>query len=627
MTTDPQQEQGADATQVPFRAEVKQLLSILAHSLYSDREIFLRELLSNASDALHRVQFELLTNREARDQAAELAIQITTDEEARTITIADSGIGMTAEELAEHLGTIAKSGVKALMEGLETGQKSQLIGQFGVGFYSAFVVAEEVIVTSLSYRPDAEAAEWRSTGDETFTIGPAERDQRGTTITLKLREDAAEFATPWRVKQVIKRHSDFVAFPIYVDGEQANQQTALWRQQPQQVSAEEYTKFYQELTFDYTDPLLHLHVSTDAPIDLHAILFVPATRERGLLERRIEGKIKLYSRKVLIQEEAKDLLPPHFRFVEGVVDSEDLPLNVARETVQGTQIHQRIRRTLTGRLTRALGEMANDEPEKYATFWQEFGPFLKEGIAIDPTVRGDLLPLLRFHSTKAAGDSLIGLADYVERMAEGQEAIYYVLAGDLESARQSPHLEALAARDLEALLLTDVFDSVMLEGLREYEGKPLQNLDDPNLKLPGDNAGAESRVDDAAFNTLTARIAAILGERIAEVRGSSILQASPARLISADAGPGREMARFQRMLGRDYSVPVKTLELNRGHQLTVDLAQRVADNADDPLVELLVEQLYDNALLLEGLHPNPAAMVGRLQALMEAAAHPATQEA
>jgi molecular chaperone HtpG len=620
MSADSAPTQEADATQVPFRAEVKQLLAILAHSLYSDREIFLRELLSNASDALHRVQFELLTNREARDQAAELAIRITTDEDAKTITIADSGIGMTGDELAEHLGTIAKSGVKAFMEGLESGQKSQMIGQFGVGFYSAFVVAEEVIVTSLSYRPDAEAAEWRSSGDETFTVGPAERAERGTTITLKLREDAVEFATPWRIKQTIKRHSDFVAFPVYVDGEQANQQTALWRQQPHQVTDEQYNSFYENLTFDHNEPLLHMHVSTDVPIDLHAVLYVPATRERGLLERRIEGKIKLYSRKVLIQEETKDLLPPHFRFIEGVVDSEDLPLNVARETVQGTQVHQRIRRTLTGRLTKALGELAKNDADKYAIFWREFGPFLKEGIAIDPTVRGDLVPLLRFYSTKAEGETLISLADYAGRMHEGQDAIYYVLAGDLESARQSPHLEALAARDLEALLLTDVFDSVMLDGLSEYEGKPLKNLDDPDLTLPGDDTGAASRVDDEAFAALTARIEAVLGDQISGVRGSTVLQTSPARLVSSDTGPGRDMARIQRMMGRDYSVPTKTLELNRGHQLVVDLARRTAADADGALVGLLIEQLYDNALLLEGLHPNPAAMVSRLQALMEAAA-------
>ena len=608
------------ANPVPFRAEVKQLLTILAHSLYSDREIFLRELISNASDAINRLQFEQLTNHDVRDPGLELAIRITADEENRTLTIADSGIGMTAAELAENLGTIAKSGVKALMEGLESGQQSQLIGQFGVGFYSAFVVAEEIVVTSLSYDMDAEAAEWRSTGDETFTVGPAERAERGTTIVLKLREDADEFASPWRVRQIVKRHSDFVSFPVYVDGEQANEQTALWRTPPHQVNEEQYTGFYTGLTYESAPPLLHLHVSTDAPIDLHAILFVPATRERGLIERRIEGKIKLYSRKVLIQEEAKELLPPHYRFVEGVVDSEDLPLNVARETVQGTQIHQRIRRTLTGRLNKALGELAKDDPERYATFWREFGPFLKEGIAMDPTVRADLVPLLRFHSTKAEGEALIGLADYTGRMAEGQEAIYYVLASDLESARQSPHLEALAARDLEALLLTDVFDSVMLEGLSDYEGRPLKNLDDPDLTLPGDDAGAESRVDDAAFAALEERARAILGDRISGVRASTVLQSSPARLVSADAGPGREMARIQRLMGRDFSVPTKILELNRGHQLVVDLARIVAERPDDALVGLLFEQLYDNALLLEGLHPNPAAMVSRLQALMEAAA-------
>ncbi len=608
-----------EAQPVPFRAEIKQLLTILTHSLYSDRETFLRELISNASDALHRVQFELLTNRDVLDPDAELAIRIAVDQEAHTITIADSGIGMTREELIEHLGTIAKSGVKALMEGLESGQKSNLIGQFGVGFYSAFVVAEEIIVTSRSYRAAAEAAEWRSHGDESFTIGPADRAERGTTIVLKLREDAYEFATPWRLRQTIKRHSDYVGFPIIVDGEQANQQTALWRQQPQQVTPEQYQGFYEGLTYESDAPLLHVHLAVDAPIDLHAILFVPATRERGMLERRIEGKINLYSRKVLIQEDAKNLLPPHFRFVEGVVDSEDLPLNVARETVQGTQAHGRIKRTLTGRLTRALSDLAKEDADKYATFWREFGPFLKEGVAVDPSVRTELLPLLRFHST-TADEALISLADYAARMIEGQDAIYFVLATDLASARQSPHLEALASRDLEALLLTEVLDSVALEGLREYEGKPFRNLDDPDLTLPGEAAATESRVADDAFDRLSAQVQAILGDRVTGVRASTTLQASPARLVSSDSGPGREMARLRRMMDRDLSIPPKLLELNRANPLVADLARLTGTQPDDPLVVLLIEQLYDNALLLEGQHPNPAAMVARLHSLMEAAA-------
>jgi molecular chaperone HtpG len=288
--------------------------------------------------------------------------------------------------------------------------------------------------------------------------------------------------------------------------------------------------------------------------------------------------------------------------------------------VQGTQTHGRVRRTLTGRLTRALGDLAKDDPEKYATFWREFGPFLKEGVAVDPSVRTDLLPLLRFHSTKSEGDELISFPDYVGRMAEGQDAIYFVLAADLESARQSPHLEALAARGLEALLLTEVLDSVMLENLREYEGKPLKNLDDPDLTLPGEAPESESRVDDAAFAGLTARAQEILGDRVTAVRESATLQASPARLVSSEAGPGREMARLRRMMERDLSVPAKILELNRGNQFVADLARMAGESPDHPLVGLLVEQLYDNALMIEGLHPNPAAMVSRLQALMEAAA-------
>ncbi|HJZ50259.1 MAG TPA: molecular chaperone HtpG, partial [Roseiflexaceae bacterium] len=361
----------AEPTPVPFRAEVKQLLNILAHSLYTDREIFLRELISNASDALYRAQFEMVTNHDVLDSAAELAIHVDGDDSAGTVTITDSGIGMTREELIENLGTIAQSGARAIMERLEAGQRSDIIGQFGVGFYSAFVVADEVTVISRSYRPDAEAAQWRSSGGDSFTIEPAEKAERGTTIILKLKEDAAEFAKDWKLKQVIKRHSDFVAWPIYVGTERANQQTALWRQAPRNVEAKQYDEFYRQLTFDFAEPLIHMHLSTDAPIDLHSILFVPAKRERGIIERRTEGKIKLYSRKVLIQEEAKDLLPSYFRFVEGVVDSEDLPLNVSREMVQSSGgIIGRLKKTLTGRMTKELADLAEKDAEKYKSFWE-----------------------------------------------------------------------------------------------------------------------------------------------------------------------------------------------------------------------------------------------------------------
>jgi molecular chaperone HtpG len=620
MTTDTEQHSEAAPTPVPFRAEVKQLLHILAHSLYTDREIFLRELISNASDALYRVQFEMVTNQDVLDPAAELEIHVDADEAERTVTIRDTGIGMTREEMIENLGTIAQSGARALMERLEKGQKGDIIGQFGVGFYSAFVVADEVTVTSRSYRPDAEAARWHSRGDETFTVEPAERAERGTTIVLKLKEDAADFAKDWKIKQVIKRHSDFVAWPVYVGEERANQQTALWRQAPRQVEAEKYDEFYKQLTMDWDAPLLHMHLSTDAPVDLHAILFVPAKRERGLIERRVEGKIKLYSRKVLIQEEAKDLLPSYFRFVEGVVDSEDLPLNVSRELVQTAGgIGAKLKKTLTGRLTKELGELASKDPEKYAKFWEEFGVFLKEGVATEYAARDDLLPLLRFYSTKA-GDELTSLADYKGRMVEGQQEIYYVLGGDLASARRSPHLEALEERGIEALLLADVMDGFMLSGLREYDGLKLRNADDPKLELPGEAKAPEVTVSDDAFARLVTTFKNVLGERIGGVRASSALRSSPARLVAQDDSPNREMERIQRMLDRDYKATPKLVELNRGSQLVADLARLVEERPDDPLAGALVEQIYENALLLEGLHPNPAEMVGRIQQLMEAAA-------
>ncbi|HNP88296.1 MAG TPA: molecular chaperone HtpG [Kouleothrix sp.] len=618
MSTDPV-DQAAEPTAVPFRAEVKQLLHILAHSLYTDREIFLRELISNASDALYRVQFEMLTNQNVLDAEAELAIHINGDADAKTVTITDTGIGMTREEMIENLGTIAQSGARALMERLEASQRGEIIGQFGVGFYSAFVVADEVTVISRSFHPEAEAVEWRASGGDTFTIAPAEKAERGTTIILKLKDDAAEFAQPWKLQQVIKKHSDFVAWPIYVGEERANQQTALWRQAPRNVEAEKYPEFYRQLTMDFDDPLLHMHISTDAPVDLHSILFVPAKRERGLIERRVEGKIKLYSRKVLIQEEAKDLLPNYFRFVEGVVDSEDLPLNVSREMVQTNPVLARIKKTLTSRLTKELNELAEKDTEKYAAFWKEFGIFLKEGIALEYSARTDLLPLLRFYST-ASGDGLTSLAEYKSRMIDGQSEIYYVMGSDLESVRHSPHLEALQERGLEALLFVDMMDGFMLSGLREYEGHKLHNADDPNITLPGEARPNEVHVSDEQFAQLVTAFKEQLGERITAVRASNVLRSSPARLVSSDDAPNREMERIQRILERDFKVPARTIELNRGNALIADLARRLERQPDDPLAATLIEQIYDSALLLEGLHPNPASMVERIQKLMEAAA-------
>ena len=619
MSTSPEIEQ-PDVAEVPFRAEVQQLLQILSHALYTDREIFLRELISNSSDALHRIQFEMATNRDVLDPEAELAIHVDVDKEARTITVSDSGIGMTRDEMVATLGTIAQSGVKAAIEQLEAAQRSDIIGQFGVGFYSVFAVADRVVVTSRSYKPGEAAARWEATGGSSFTIGPGERDQRGTTIEVHLKEDATEFAEPWRIEQVIKKHSNFVAFPIYAGERQVNERKALWRRTPREVETEKYAEFYQQLTYDFQPPLHHLHISTEAPFDLHAVLFIPASRERGLLERRTEGRLKLYSRSVLIQEETKDLLPQHFRFVEGVVDSDELPLNVSRETVQRSPLMQRIGKTLTTRLMRDLNELAEKDKDKYLSFWHEFGPFLKEGVATDPQNKDELAKLLRFPTTRE-GDELTSLAEYKARMVEGQEAIYYVLADGEEAARRSPHLDPLYGRGIEALLLTDVIDNFMLQGLREFDGTPLRNVDDPDLRLPGDeNAQDAAALADDEMEVLQERFKQVLGDRVTEVRPSTVLRKNPVRLVSPTDAPGRDMQRLQRLMERDYSVPAKLLELNRTHPLLHDLARLARSEQEAPLFDAIVEQLYDSALLAEGLHPAPAAMLPRIQALIEAAA-------
>ncbi len=391
-----------------YRAEVQQLLHILSTALYTDREIFLRELISNSSDALTRMRVELLRNTDVVDHDVDLAIWVSSDPDAGTVTVTDTGVGMTQDELIQNLGTIAHSSAKAVMERLEKAQRSEVIGQFGVGFYAVFAAADRVVVTTRAFKPEAQAVRWESAGGDTYTVAPAEQTARGTTVTVYLKSDAQELAQPYQIKQIIKRHSDFVPFPIFYGDEQVNQTKPLWRRVPREVEADAYTALYRQLTMDWDAPLHHLHLSTDAPIDLHTILFVPSKRERGLIERRVEGTIKLYSRSVLIQEAAKDLLPAYFRFVEGVVDSEDLPLNVSRESVQRTPEMQRIRKTLTGRLTKELAQLADKEPETYRTFWTEFGPFLKEGIAVEPSSKDDLLKLLRFHSTK--DDDLVSLA-------------------------------------------------------------------------------------------------------------------------------------------------------------------------------------------------------------------------
>ncbi|MFZ1507819.1 MAG: molecular chaperone HtpG [Anaerolineae bacterium] len=615
-----------------FRAEIQQLLHILVHSLYTEREIFLRELISNASDALSRVQFEMLTNQSVLDLDAALAVQITFDADARTLTVSDSGIGMTQAEMIENLGTIAHSGAAAFLKQVAQEKRplTDMIGRFGVGFYAAFMVADRIQVVSRSYRPDAEAAQWSSTGDNQYSVGSAERPARGTDVILHLKEDAAEFVTAWRLEQIIKKHSDFVAFPIYVQDKVANQRTALWRRAPREVTDEEYDTFYEQLTLDFEKPLRHLHYVADAPVDIHAVLFVPRTREKGMMSLRKDFGLKLYSSHVLIQEYNKDLLPNHFRFIEGVLDSEDIPLNVSRETVQANRLLVQIQKALTGRLVKELGALASEKPDDYRAFWQEFGGFIKEGVATDMAGMESLLPLLRFRSTQApAGDEWVSLAGYVQRMQPEQKEIYYILGEDLTSVQRSPHLDPLKQRHIEVLTLVETVDSFMMVALREFDGKPLRNVDNADLDLPPlpeqTDEPADDAMPDADFDRLLARFTEILGDRVQGVRASKALSSSPCRLVSPEGAMNQEMQRVYKLLDQPFTAPKKVLELNRSHALVQDLAFLVTADRQADLMRLEIEQLYESALLQEGIHPNPAALVAGIQELLGHAAHAARQ--
>jgi molecular chaperone HtpG len=605
-----------------FKAEIQQLLNILVHSLYTERDIFLRELISNASDALSRVQFETLTNRDVLDPDAELKIVIECDKDNRKLIIRDTGIGMTRDEIVENLGTIAHSGAAEFLRKLQAEKKpADVIGQFGVGFYSVYMVADEVTVTSRSYRADATAVRWTSKGDNTYTLEDAAKTDRGTEILVHLKEDAAEYAQDWKIEQIIKKHSDFVSFPINVKDHVANQQTALWRQSPREVTDEQYDNFYKQLTLDFEAPLRHVHFVADVPVDVHAVLFIPAKRERGMFSLRKDDGLKLYSRKVLIQEYFKDLLPQYFRFVQGVVDSEDLPLNVSRESIQNNRAMAKLKATLTHKLIGELEELGEKDAAKYAQFWTEFGVFVKEGVATDVTQQAELAKLLRFKTSRSSDAAAwVSLPTYVERMQAEQKAIYYILGDDAHSIARSPHLDYFRKHDLEVLFLSDPLDSFMVVALKDFDGKPLQNVDDAKLDLPAAaDQPIESKVADDDYAQLVARIKTVLGDKITDVRESKVLSDSPCRLVSPEDAAERDMQRVKRLLGQDYEIPKKIMEINRGHQLMADLAALAHSGRNDALLDASIQQLYESALLMEGLLPNPAEMAPRIQLLMEAA--------
>ncbi|MCL4246739.1 MAG: molecular chaperone HtpG [Anaerolineae bacterium] len=613
-----------------FRAEIQQLLDILIHSLYTNRDIFLRELISNASDALNRLQFEQLTTHEIADPSADLYIDVVPDEAAGTLTIRDTGIGMTRDELIENLGVIAHSGARAFIQAMRERKDinpADMIGQFGVGFYSAFMVADRIRVISKSYRPDEAAFAWESSGGDSYTLETSERETRGTDVILYLKDDAKEYLQPWKLKEIIRHHSNYVAFPIHVgdDEEPTNKQVAIWRQDSKEISDEQYDEFYKMLTLDFEAPSHRIHMRVDSPMQFYALLYIPGSAQQSVFNLRREPGLKLFARKILIEDYNKELLPEYLQFVQGVVDSEDLPLAVSRESVQATRIMVNLKKTLTSKVLSELKRLMKSKPEDYRKIFHDFGRFIKQGLVTSPPDADDIMPLLLFKSTATIGDDLTTLGEYATRMVRGQKEMYYVVADDDLAASRSPHLDPFRQRGIEVLYFSDPVDPVMLMGLTEYEGYKLRNVDEADIdlsdvgELKEDDTQAQEPLPEDAFTTVRQRFVDLLGERVLDVRSSQNLVGSPARLISSDSGVQRQMYRINRMLDREYELPVKILELNPRHPLVHNLSDMITSQPDNPLIDMVMEQVFETALLQDGIHPDPASMAERLTQIMQAA--------
>ncbi len=614
----------ADQETFGFQAEVVQLLDLMINSLYSNKEIFLRELISNASDAIDRLRLELLAKGENPEEEGPLRIRVSFDKDAGTITVADNGIGMSRAEVIEHIGTIAKSGTREFFQALTGDQRKDatLIGQFGVGFYSAFIVADRVELTTRRAGVAAdEAVRWNSDGRGQYTLEAAERPARGTTIVLHLRDDDRDLLSGHRLRAIIGKYSDHISLPIVMPAEKrgegaeedtVNQASALWTRPKNEIGEKDYTEFYRHITSDYADPLSWVHSKIEGTYEYTLLLFIPSHAPFDLWLVDSARGIRLHVRRIFIMEDSGQLMPRYLRFIRGVIDSADLPLNVSRELLQGSRVVDRIRSSAVKKVLQLLKDMAEKEPDKYATFTKEFGAVLKEGVVEDLANRDEIARLVRFTTTQGED---VPLAGYVARMKEGQERIYYLLAPTLAAARSSPHLEAFRAKGVEVLLLADVVDNWLVTSLREFEGKQLQSVAQGTADLGGLTDEAEKAAQDQAsaeFAGLLAKLKELLDGQAWDVRVSSRLTTSPACIVANE--PTSDINLIQRLRGSGLpSQPV--LEINPKHPLVERLNRR----PDDPRLADWASVLFNQAVLTSGARiDDPAAFITRLNDLLTA---------
>ncbi|MCT4534391.1 molecular chaperone HtpG [Halodesulfovibrio sp.] len=612
-----------------FKTEVRKLLHIITHSLYTNREIFLRELVSNASDALDKLRFAEAKGEEITAPELEPSIKVDIDKDASIITVTDTGIGMSKEDLVDNLGTIAHSGSERFLAELTESKDSasNIIGRFGVGFYSVFMISENVTVTTRNYKAGSEAFTWKSDGLGAFEITPAEdAPERGTVITIHVKEDAKEFLEKFRLQSALKQHSSFIPFPIYLDGEHQNTTPALWREPKSSISKEQYKEFYNYLTFDDKEPLATVHSAVDAPVQFTSLAFIPTFgRDLSSIGRDDYG-LDLYVRRVLIQRECKDLLPDYLSFVKGVVDTEDLPLNISRETLQENILIRKINQTVTKQILSHLERMAKNDADAYKEFWNVHGKVFRLGYS-DFANRDRFAKLLRFNtSTHETADELTSLDEYIERAKENQKAIYYISATSREAARLNPHLELFTRKGLEVLFLYEPVDEFVMDNLGkfgEFDLVAAETVNPDSLKdfsdvVKKEKAEELSEEETATLSDLLAHIKELLGDKVTDVRLSERLSGSPAVLSSPD-GATSSMEKIMRMMNQDESIPQKVFELNADHPIVRNLLRIYKSDKDDALVTETVEQLFESSLLLEGYLKDPHAMVSRINDILEKA--------
>ncbi len=602
-----------------FQAEIQQLLDLVVHSLYTDKEIFLRELISNASDSMEKLRHIEATEKDVHQPALPLEIHITTDKEAKTLTISDHGIGMTREELAENLGTIAHSGTKAFLKSVEEGggAPGSMIGQFGVGFYSAFMVAGEVEVHSRSRRADAEELVWKSDGRSGYEIEDSPGLERGVKIVMHLKEEHAEYAEEYRIKHLVETYSNFVGFPILLNGKRINEVEALWLKNKSEINEEQYKAFYQFACKAFDEPAYRLHFSADAPIAINALVFAPSENPERMGFGKVDAGVALYSRKVLIDPSPKGLLPEWMRFMKGVVDSADLPLNISRESMQDSALVRKLGAVISKRVVRMFEKEAEADPEKYRGFYKKFDRFFKEGIVTDFANKDALAKLLRFESSMTEAGAVCGLADYAARMKEGQESIYYLVGGTREQVESSPYIEAFKARGLEVVYFTDAVDEYVVEHLGEFDGKKLVSIRHGGVDLEETETEGEALSEEK-----TAELCSFLkeefGDRVTAVSSGKRLVGSPVIALVPQDGMSPQMRQMMKAMDENFQDEVKVeIEINPRHELVKKLSETKDSNPE--LAKLVALQLLDHSLISAGLLEDARDMVRRMNTLMEKA--------